>query len=175
MFAFTMVAAWRQRHVGELRQAVVLYTNGRLDEAHALLSAVEKRRLSPRVRLATEMRLGAVSWQRGGLEEAKIHLDRAIGGDQRRGIDHTLARFTRAELSAVQGDLDDARRRAAELAELPELPPGDAMTMVRQSLALVIAFHADDPGSLPDDDTIHLHAYLASHLEPTRDEAPSST
>ena len=153
----TIVAAWRQRHVGRLRQAVALSVSGRLDEAYAVLSALERRRLSPRVRLATEMRLGAVTWQRGALEEAKVHLDRAIES-HRRGVEHVLARFMRAELSAVQGDIDDARRRESELAELAGLFHGDLFTACRQSLALVIAFHGNDPDGLPDRDTLYIWA-----------------
>ncbi len=158
-----VVALWvwvlrRERWARPLRTACRLLASRRHDEAAAAFTALEGRRLPAKVRAMLDVRVGILAWRRGALDEAAARLDRAaavLGPDP---IDGRHARFARAELAAVAGDLDRARRMQAELAGGPTT---ELWELHRQSLALVVAFHADDPSLLPDDDALYEWAKAA--------------
>jgi hypothetical protein len=163
--AIAALVFWRSRHLRPFRAAVALLAAGQRDEGYAALLALESKSLSPRLRDAVAARLAAAAWLRGALDEAAQRYDRLLPrlARGRKATEYWLCGFQRAQLAAAQGDLERARRMQDELRSAPR---GQIFELMEQSLALTVAFYADTPAVLPDDET--LHGWVRAALGRTR-------
>jgi hypothetical protein len=155
---------WHARRASELKRVLTLASAGRRDEALAAVSALEARRpgdrlLPPFIDYLT----GKLEWQRGNFDVALRRYDRARGAltDPRRrhgrGM-YWLCTFDRVQLLAAMGNVTAARTARAELEGAPH---GDYFEMELALSDLMIGFHADDAGLLPEDDELYEWAKAA--------------
>jgi tetratricopeptide (TPR) repeat protein len=143
--------AWEQRKRPELRRAIALAACGRRDEAFESFAALARKRQPEATRTTIDYWLGNLSWQRGELGEALTYYDRAAARCRRsRHLEVTswIVGFSRAQLLATRGDIDEARTARAEL---DHAPPGDYFRIARMLTDLSIAFHSNDASKLPID------------------------
>jgi hypothetical protein len=166
------------RHWPQYRAAVVLATTDRWEEAHAAMSALEAKRLPRFFKSQLTVTLSALDSLLGRPEEALRRLETNLPRLRRHmnayakvnrwraeilraGVLARLGRLgeARAQRDAVAGDIAawEARRRR---------PRGDYFEMLLQGVNLEIAFEADAPDDLPDDDVLHQWARAA--LQRTR-------
>jgi hypothetical protein len=151
---------WRLRHARAFRVAIGLAARGQRDDAYAAFLALQRKSLSAAFRDMVEMRLAGLETLRGAHGEAVRRLDALLPRLAARGrrADTWMAISGRAELAVITGDLDLGRRLQEEL---KGAPAGDFYELLKQSLALMIAFHGDTPATLPDDVTLHEWARAA--------------
>jgi hypothetical protein len=151
------IAWWVHATAKPVRKAFALLAANRDAEAEALLLR-QSRKLRwglPSLRREAQRLLAMLAWRRGDRPRALTLLDALI--EQTRGnqshsriTTHWLCRCARAKLLVIMG-----RGEGVSLAELDGAPQGEYFMAERRDLALIIAFHAGDPASLPDDATLH--------------------
>jgi tetratricopeptide (TPR) repeat protein len=156
--------AWESRRLGELKRAIALAAAGRRDEAAAAFAALEGRRAAPPLRATIDYWLGSLAWQKGDLVEAERRLEAALAvtaSSRRLDVLRWIIEFSRAQLFAVKGEIEKAKRVRAELEAAPD---GEYFRLARMLTDLTIAFHRDSPDGLPDD----LHEWAREALEMNR-------
>jgi hypothetical protein len=159
---------WQSRHGRAIRRALVLASAGRRDQAREVVAGLEQRRLPPPFQPLVDYLAGKLEWQRGGLEAALARLSRVdsrlrtAGRHEQRGL-YWLAMFDRAQLLAVMDRLPEARQLRAELEQAPR---GEYFALELALTDLLIAFHANTPGDLPQDE--QLYDWARSALGTTR-------
>jgi hypothetical protein len=166
--------AWfRLRHWPAFRTAIALMAAYRWEEGHAALLALERKSLSASWRRQVQIGLAALEVLLGQPETALGRLDRAR--EQLRGSSRGYAMLTRWRAASIRagvlarlGRLDEARQQRDELvAEIAAWekrrgrPRGEILDIYVQSAQLTVAFEADAPGELPDDETLHKWARAA--------------
>lgn len=152
---------WRQtRAWRRAREAQVLASAGRRDDALAAVERLEQGRVAEPLRPFLYYLRGKLEWQRGNLDAALTLYDRAIGsvGPRRRRAMYWVCAFDRAQLLAVMGRVDAARTARAELDAAPR---GDYFALELALTDLVIAFSAHDLGLLPADEELFEWAKVA--------------
>ncbi len=152
---------WRQtRAWRRAREALVLASAGRRDEALAAVERLEQGRIAEPLRPFLFYLKGKLEWQRGSFDAALALYDRAIGsvGPRRRRAMYWVCAFDRAQLLAVMGKVDAARTARSELESAPR---GDYFALELALTDLVIAFAADDLGLLPADEELFDWAKVA--------------
>ncbi len=152
---------WRQtRAWRRAREALVLASAGRRDEALAAVERLEHGRVAEPLRPFLFYLKGKLEWQRGNFDAALALYDRAIGtvGPRRRRAMYWVCAFDRAQLLAVMGKVDAARTARADLEGAPR---GDYFALELALTDLVIAFAADDLGLLPADEELFEWAKVA--------------
>src|SRR5262245_8670325 len=155
---------WRQtRSWRRAREALVLASAGRRDEALAAVARLESGRIAEPLRPFLFYLKGKLEWQRGQTEVALALYDRAIGsvGPRRRRAMYWVCAFDRAQLLAVMGKVDAARTARTELESAPR---GDYFALELALTDLVIAFAAKDLTLLPPDEELFDWAKLALGL-----------
>jgi tetratricopeptide (TPR) repeat protein len=155
---------WRQtRAWRKAREALVLASAGRRDEALAAVERLESGRIAEPLRPFLFYLKGKLEWQRGNFDVALALYDRAIGsvGPRRRRAMYWVCAFDRAQLLAVMGKVDAARTARADLDGAPR---GDYFALELALTDLVIAFAASDTGLLPPDEDLFDWAKLALGL-----------
>jgi hypothetical protein len=146
----------QSRHGHSLRQALVLASSGRRDQAAAAVGEIERRGVHPAYRAVVDYLAGKLAWQHGRYEDALGRFERvdSLLRKTRRPEDsglYWICAFERAQLFAVMGRLPDARRVRAELEGSPR---GEYFAMELALTDLMIAFHADAPDELPRDEDL---------------------
>lgn len=152
---------WRQtRAWRKAREALVLASAGRRDEALAAVERLEQGRVAEPLRPFLFYLKGKLEWQRGSFDAALALYDRAIGsvGTRRRRAMYWVCAFDRAQLLAVMGKVDAARTARTELEGAPR---GDYFALELALTDLVIAFAAKDHGLLPADEELYDWAKVA--------------
>ena len=143
--------AWHARAGREFRRALAMASAGRRDDALAAVAALEKRHLGDQFPPFIDYLSGKLEWQRGNFEAALRRYDRAraILAQRRRhrGM-YWVCSFDRAQLLAAMDKVEHARTARIELEQAPR---GDYFAMELALTDLMIAFHAEDPTLLPDD------------------------
>jgi hypothetical protein len=133
----------------KLRRAMALMAAWRNDEARAMLLDIPARRGT--VGVEVERMLGLLAWRRGELDEALVHVDRALALlGERRNVRYWLCFVAKVEL-LVELDLERARPL---LPALERLPAAEYFANERRYVALQVALHTDAPDSLPADDEL---------------------
>ncbi|HVK77968.1 MAG TPA: hypothetical protein VM734_31895 [Kofleriaceae bacterium] len=146
---------WRQtRSWRRAREALVLASAGRRDDALAAVTKLESGHVAEPLRPFLFYLRGKLEWQRGQTEAALALYDRAIGsvGPRRRRAMYWVCAFDRTQLLAVMGRVDAARTARAELDSAPR---GDYFALELALTDLVIAFAANDLTLLPGDDELY--------------------
>jgi hypothetical protein len=164
---------FRLRNWPKLRAALALAATSRWEEAHAALLALEGKSLPRGSDRAQQVMLGTLDVLLGRPEAALARLDRILAKLRGRpGSYAALARWraasVRAGALARLGRLDEARRQRDELvADLADWerrhrrPRGEFFDILVQSVELAIAFEADAPDQLPDNETLYKWARAA--------------
>jgi hypothetical protein len=152
---------WRQtRSWRRAREALVLASAGRRDEALAAVALLEAGSIAEPLRPFLFYLRGKLEWQCGATQVALGLYDRAIGsvGPRRRRAMYWVCAFDRTQLLAVMEKVDAARIARVELEEAPR---GDYFALELALTDLVIAFAAGDLTLLPADEELYDWAKVA--------------
>lgn len=153
--------AFHARAGREFRRALAMASAGRRDDALAAVAALEKRHLGEQFPPFIDYLQGKLEWQRGNFDAAlrRYERARAILAQRRRhrGM-YWVCSFDRAQLLAAMGKVEFAKTARIELEQAPR---GDYFAMELALTDLMIAFHADDPEALPDDQELYEWAKAA--------------
>jgi tetratricopeptide (TPR) repeat protein len=144
--------AYRMRHWPALRQANALLVANRWEEARERFAALDQRRLPAAWRPHVRAKLAVVDYLLGDLEGALRRADQLVATVPGASLIGWQARFLRAGALAHLGRIAAARSARDQLSTAPD---SELFELMGQSLELAIAFEADAPGELPDDDTLH--------------------
>ena len=143
--------SWESRRLRELKHAIALAASGRRDEAQAAFEALEARRPAAGLAATIDYWLGSLAWQRSDMAEAERRYDAALAVCRRAGrleVLRWIIEFSRAQLLAVTGRIEQAVRLRAEL---DQAPAGEYFVVARNLTDLTIAFHRGSPDELPED------------------------
>ena len=157
----------QMRHWPRYRAALALTSSYRWEEAHAAMLALIKTRLPAYWKKHLQVGLAGLDSLLGRPQEALDRLDallpevRAASG----GYPVLLrwrAELLRAGVLARLGRLIESRRQRDDVAAQMQTwesrrrrPRGEYFDVMLQSVDLAIAFEADEPDGLPDDETLH--------------------
>lgn len=156
--------AWDRRQLRELHSAVALASAGRRDEAWTAFQEITKKRFNPALQAQVELVMASLAWQRGDLADATHRYQRVADATRNQRTSrqtYWLAEFATAQLLAIRGELDKAKRLRVHLETAPR---GDYFAWTRIVTDLAIAFHAGTTDDLPAD----LHDWAKITLEMNR-------
>ena len=168
----TLLVGIQLRHWPRYRAAVVMAATYRWEEAHAAMLALSKTRLPGYWKKSLHVGLASLDCVLGRPAAALERLDALLPGTRASaGYPRLLrwrAEMLRATALARLGRLLEARqqRDAVASAMLQWETDGrraraEYLDLVLQTVDLVIAFEADTPDRLPDDETLHAWARAA--------------
>ena len=156
--------AWDRRQLHDLHGAVALASAGYRDEAWARFEELSSRRFNPALRLQVQLVMASLAWQRGHRSDALRryeHIADLTRHSRRACQTYWLAQFASAQLLAIDGHQDRARRVVDHLTEAPH---GDYFEWMRIVTSLAVAFHEDTTDDLPE----LLHDWAHTALEMNR-------
>lgn len=108
---------------------------GDMDRADALLEKVaDPNRLNAQCRAYYDWIKGVVSTARGELDQARQHLESAVGGALRTSTDRSVALCCLAEVAAKSGDEDEAREILDSARAEPHAPSVDPIISKVESM-----------------------------------------
>ncbi len=147
-----------RRRVQAIRKTAALAAGGRIEDAHAALSAMlPSLRPGSHLRLHAVIRLAAVEMALRRHADALARLDPLLERSKRMGRDvyADMAEAMRVEALVHLGRFPEARQARDAF---PAASESEMATTLRRSAILSLAFHAGAPEELPDDATLHAWA-----------------
>ena len=154
---YTVLLARGARRIAKVRQVHTLAMSGKRDEAYELALTIPRRGLGDDILTELDTVIATLEWLRGDRESAlrrfdelAVRLRAARSGYA--SVNAWKVRFSRAHVLATMGRIGEAKLAFAELADMPDTA---YFQIGKQGAHLAIAFHADEPGFLPEDEVLH--------------------